>query len=89
MSFVFPIILGGLAATLPVISAPVISADDTILVNLLRYRDGGESSERQWNDLRNIVHVQGARLDLEYLREGSRLLRVSDLLAKLLSEGKT
>jgi hypothetical protein len=42
-------ILGGAA------SFPVISAEDTIFVKLLWYRDGGESSDRQWNDLRNIV----------------------------------
>lgn len=68
------------------VSFPVISAEDTILVKLRWYRDGGESSERQWNDLRNIVKVQGARLDVEYLREWSRTLRVADLLEGLLAE---
>src|SRR6516164_5558046 len=38
---------------------PVISPEDTILVKLRWYRDGGETSERQWNDVRNIVLVQG------------------------------
>jgi len=65
-------------------SFPVISAEDTILVKLRWYRDGGESSERQWNDLRNIVKVQGDRLDKEYLGEWSMRLKVDDLLAKLL-----
>ncbi len=74
-------ILGGSAATFP-----VISAEDTILVKLDWYRDGGESSERQWNDLRNIVKVQGDRLDRAYLREWSHELGVSDLLVKLLNE---
>ena len=69
----------------PAASFPVISAEDTILVKLRWYRDGGESSERQWNDMRNIVKVQGARLDLAYLREWSAQLRVSDLLATLLA----
>lgn len=69
----------------PAVSFPVISAEDTILVKLCWYRDGGGSSERQWNDLRNIVKVQGKALDLEYLREWSQRLRVADLLTNLLS----
>jgi hypothetical protein len=69
----------------PAASFPVISAEDTILAGL-RYRDGDESSERQWNDLRNIVKVQGDRLDLDYLREWSGRLRISDLLIRLLGE---
>ena len=70
-------ILGGPAAF------PVISPEDTILVKLSWYRDGGESSERQWNDLLNIVKVQGERLDREYLSEWSGELGVSDLLRRL------
>ncbi len=76
-------ILGGAPA-----SFPVISPEDTILVKLSWYRDGGESSERQWNDLRNIVRVQGDRLDQDYLREWSRELEVSGLLNRLLSESE-
>lgn len=74
-------ILGGAAVVFP-----VISPEDTILVKLRWYRDGGESSERQWNDLRNIVRVQGSRLNQEYLQEWSREVEVSDLLRRLLSE---
>ena len=74
-------ILGGPAAAFP-----VISPEDAILVKLGWYRDGGESSERQWNDLRNIMKVQGDRLDQKYLREWSHELGVSDLLCRLLSE---
>jgi len=74
-------VLGG-----PAVTFPVISPEDTVLVKLSWYRDGGESSERQWNDLRNIVKVQGERLDQAYLREWSRELGVSDLLKRLLSE---
>lgn len=68
------------------VSFPVISAEDTILVKLGWYRDGGGTSERQWNDLRNIVKVQGERLNIEYLREWAELLDVSDLLNRLLRE---
>jgi len=73
-------ILGGAPA-----SFPVISAEDTILVKLRWYRDGGESSERQWNDLRNILKIQSA-LDLEYLTGWAGKLEVSDLLTRLMDE---
>jgi hypothetical protein len=56
-------ILGGGPVVLP-----VISAEDILLAKLRWYRDGGESSERQWNDVRNIATVQGSRLDVDYLR---------------------
>jgi hypothetical protein len=39
---------------------------DILLVKLLWYREGGETSERQWNDLSNLVAVQGGQLDCEY-----------------------
>lgn len=65
---------------------PVISAEDAILVKLRWYRDGGEISGRQWNDVRNIVSVQKARLDRGYLAEWAARLGVSDLLERLLSE---
>jgi hypothetical protein len=74
-------VLGGPAATLP-----TISPEDTILVKLRWYRDGGEASERQWNDLRNIATVQGQRLEREYLATWSRELNAADLLSRLLSE---
>jgi hypothetical protein len=64
---------------------PVISPEDTILVKLRWYRDGGETSERQWNDVRNIVLIQGAKLDRAYLEEWARQLGVADLLETLLS----
>lgn len=76
-------ILGGLPASLP-----VISAEDTLLVKLRWYRDGGESSERQWNDLRNILTVQGEHLDRAYLHEWALQLNVADLLATLFAGSK-
>jgi hypothetical protein len=72
-------ILGGDPITLP-----VVSAEDILLAKLRWYRDGGESSERQWNDLRNILAVQAGRLDRDYLRHWAAILSVSDLLEKLL-----
>jgi hypothetical protein len=64
----------------------VISPEDTVLVKLSWYRAGSEVSERHWNDLRNIVRVQGELLDYGYMHKWSHELGVSDLLARLLSE---
>jgi hypothetical protein len=68
------------------IECAVASAEDTILRKLEWYRAGGETSERQWNDLRGILKVSGARLELDYLRKWAPYLKVEDLLERLLAE---
>ena len=68
------------------IECAVASAEDTILRKLEWYRAGGESSERQWNDLRGIVMVQGDKLDREYMRHWAKELKVDGLLERLLAE---
>lgn len=45
---------------------------------------GGETSERQWNDLRGVLKISGPRLDLGYLRQWAPYLKVDDLLERLL-----
>ena len=62
------------------------TAEDTILTKLRWYRASGETSERQWNDLRGILQVSGAGLDLDYLNSWAPRLGVADLLARLLAE---
>ena len=64
----------------------VATAEDTILRKLEWYRAGGETSERQWNDLRGVLKVSGPRLDLAYLRQWAPYLKVEDLLERLLAE---
>jgi len=68
------------------IECAVATVEDTILRKLEWYRAGGETSERQWNDLRGILQVSGARLDRAYLYEWARSLKVDQLLDRLLSE---
>jgi hypothetical protein len=67
------------------IEVNVISPDDIVLAKLLWYRAGGDSSERQWNDLANLVAVQGGRLDRGYLEVQAKRLGIADLLKRLLS----
>lgn len=68
------------------VECAVATAEDTLLRKLEWYRAGGENSERQWNDLRGIRDVSGRILDYEYLRHWAKVLKVDDLLEKLLAE---
>jgi len=67
------------------LAVSVISAEDILLAKLLWYQAGGNVSERQWNDLQNLVRVQGDRLDRQYLDGQATRLGVSYLLVRLLS----
>jgi len=67
------------------VEVSVISAEDILLAKLLWYQEGGNVSERQWNDLLNLVLVQGDRLDRHYLGAQAKRLGVSHLLVRLLA----
>jgi hypothetical protein len=68
----------------PVRETFVKSAEDTILRKLLWFRQGGETSDRQWGDITGVVKTQGQRLDLEYLRRWATELSLEDLLDRAL-----
>lgn len=70
---------GGLTLT-------VASAEDTVAQKLLWYRRGGETSERQWLDTLGVLAVKAKSLDLDYLRQTTEALGVSDLLDRALAE---
>lgn len=67
----------------PEMDAYVASPEDMILAKLEWYRLGGEVSDQQWNDVRNIIDVQADRLDWAYLREWAVKLQLSDLLERI------
>lgn len=67
-------------------SAYVSSPEDTILAKLEWYRLGQEVSELQWRDVIGIVQLQGARLELQYLRRWATELGLTDLLERVLLE---
>ena len=66
----------------PEMKLPFASAEDTVLAKHVWYRRGGETSERQWTDISQVVEVQGQRLDWTYLRQWAAYLRVDDLLSR-------
>lgn len=56
--------------------------EDILLQKLHWFRKGREVSDRQWRDVLGILLVQGAALDLAYLRQRAERLGLSDLLAR-------
>jgi hypothetical protein len=66
----------------------VASPEDVILSKLRWFRQGGEVSEQQWNDVLGVIAVQGDKLDLPYLREWAPSLGVTKLLEQALTEGQ-
>jgi hypothetical protein len=70
----------------PVRMAFVASPEDNILAKLAWYRSGGEVSDRQWQDICNVIQIQGDRLDQAYLQFWAAQLQVTDLLQRALAE---
>lgn len=64
----------------------VDTPEDTVLHKLEWYRAGGETSERQWNDIVGVLKVQGSALDLAYMRHWSASLGLDELLDRVLRE---
>jgi hypothetical protein len=61
---------------------PLASAEDVLLAKLEWYRSGGETSERQWGDVKGLLRVGAGTLDVAYLRHWAALVGVSDLLER-------
>lgn len=70
----------------PGLQAEVASAEDCVLSKLEWYEKGGRVSERQWRDVLGILKAQRELLDLGYLREWAKELRVRDLLDRACGE---
>ncbi len=64
----------------------VDTPEHTILRKLEWYRRGGETSERQWRDVRGVLQAQGGRLDRRALSGWAERLGVTDLLERALRE---
>lgn len=66
------------------ITIPMASREDIILAKLVWYREGGETSERQLNDVRGLINVARTTADVLYLTEQAKSLKVEDLLKRML-----
>jgi len=65
---------------------PLASAEDVLLAKLEWFRSGGETSERQWEDVKGLVRVGAGVLDVVYLQQWAALIGVTDLLGRVLHE---
>ena len=63
-------------------SFSVVSPEDIVLHKLKWYREGGCSSERQWQDILGVLRIQKGELDAEYLKKWAITLGVDGLLDK-------
>ncbi len=75
-----------IVARQPDIAAYFTSPEDTILAKLNWYRLGGETSERQWNDVIAIFQISAGNLDFDYLQRWGKELNISDLIEKAIAE---
>lgn len=66
----------------PPLMVSFASPEDTVLAKLEWYRLGGETSDRQWNDILGVLKVQGRALDDAYLDRWAPELGLDDLLAR-------
>jgi hypothetical protein len=64
------------------------SPENTIVNKLEWYQMGGQVSQRQWDDLLNVLRQQGTHLNLAYLDRWASALGVDDLLERALREAK-
>lgn len=68
------------------LSANFASPEDTILAKLEWYQMGGEVSERQWRDILGVLKTRGNKVELDYLEQWAKELKVLDLLERALRE---
>lgn len=66
----------------------IASAEDVVLNKLQWYKSGGVVSERQWNDVWEVVMLSYNRLDLHHLRNRATKRGVSKLLEKALKQAE-
>jgi hypothetical protein len=66
--------------------AVISASEDVVLHKLYWYRLGGETSERQWNDVLGVLQVQGQTLDMDYMQQWAEKLKLTDLLQRVLLE---
>jgi len=67
----------------------VVSPEDIILLKLRWFRETDCTSERQWNDVLDVLAVQQDALDMRYLTDSARKLGLEELLHRAITEAET
>jgi hypothetical protein len=67
----------------------VKSPEDLVLRKLRWFRDGGESSERQWSDVLSVLRIRLNQMDLLYMEHWADDLGVRDLLDRALRDASS
>ncbi|MHC5088388.1 MAG: hypothetical protein ACYSOT_02115, partial [Planctomycetota bacterium] len=65
-----------------------VSPEDIILLKLQWYSDGGLVSEKQWNDITDVLKNRQDTLDMDYLRDWAAQLSIQELLDTAIQQAK-
>jgi hypothetical protein len=65
----------------------VATAEDTLLAKLRWYHEGGEVSDRQWNDIGGLIATNPA-MDWQYVNQWAERLGVTSLLERARTEAE-
>ena len=76
------------AEILPGTQARYVSAEDIVLTKLRLYDLGRRVSDRQWNDLVQVIEIQGKAFDRDYLLRWAEHFGLRDLAIEALQEAK-
>ena len=66
-----------------------VATPEDVVIQKLWYRKGNEVSERQWRDVLGVLRVQGAGLEVDYVRRWAKEGGVEDLLDRALTEARS
>lgn len=67
------------------VAVRMTSAEDSVISKLEWYREGNETSERQWDDVSRLLLLMGDEADIAYLKQAAESVGVADLLQRLIS----
>jgi hypothetical protein len=70
------------------VKAWYVSAEDIVLMKLRWYDLGNRISDRQWNDLLQVIEVQGEAFDRDYLIKWAEYFEVRGLAEEALREAR-
>lgn len=68
------------------VEVPIATAEDIIISKLEWFRLTNETSERQWDDVSRLLKLLGDDVDDLYLRRAAEMVRVEDLLERMIQE---